>query len=126
MAERSRRSDCAVACTLDVLGDRWSLLIVRDLFFAEQLRYADLAGSPEAIPTNTLAERLRRLEEAGIVTRDRYSDHPPRHSYRLTERGRALGPVLDAMATWGVGHLPGTLRLGEVHAPAAARPVLPR
>ena len=125
MEGRSRRSDCAVACTLDVLGDRWSLLIVRDLFFGGPLRYADLAGSPEAIPTNTLADRLRRLEEAGIVARDRYSDRPPRHSYRLTEQGRALGPVLDAMATWGLGHLPDTLRLGEVHAPTA-RPGLPR
>ena len=114
MPERPRRSDCAVACTLDVLGDRWSLLIVRDLLFAEQLRYADLAGIPEAIPTNTLADRLRRLEEAGIVARSRYSDRPPRYSYRLTEQGRALGPVLDAMATWGADHLPGTRRLGAV------------
>ena len=112
--ERPRRSDCAVACTLDVLGDRWSLLIVRDLLFAEQLRYADLAGIPEAIPTNTLADRLRRLEEAGIVARSRYSDRPPRYSYRLTAQGRALGPVLDAMATWGADHLPGTRRLGQV------------
>ena len=112
MAAR-RRSDCAVAGTLDVLGDRWSLLV---------LRYADLAGSPEAIPTNTLADRLRRLEEAGIVARTRYSDHPPRHSYRLTERGRALGPVLDALAAWGVEHLPGTRRLGEVHSPTTPGP----
>lgn len=107
-----RRSDCAIAGTLDVVGDRWSLLIVRDLLFREPLRYGDLAASDESIPTNTLADRLRRLEDAGIVGRERYSDHPPRHTYRLTSRGRALAPVLDALATWGCTHLPGTRRLG--------------
>jgi DNA-binding HxlR family transcriptional regulator len=110
---RDRRSDCAVACTLDVLGDRWSLLIVRDLFFADRLRYANLAGAAEGIPTNTLADRLRRLEEAGIVRRERYSARPARYEYRLTERGRALGPVLHAMAEWGTAHISNTRRLGE-------------
>jgi DNA-binding HxlR family transcriptional regulator len=109
----SRRSDCAIAGTLDVVGDRWSLLIVRDLLFHGELRFADLATSTEGVPTNTLADRLRRLEENGIVAREAYSDRPPRHRYRLTERGRDLGPVLDAMATWGVAHLPGTRRLGS-------------
>lgn len=106
-----RRSDCAVAGTLDLVGDRWSLLIVRDLFFRGPLRYGDLAASAERIPTNTLADRIRRLEDAGIVDRERYSDHPPRHTYRLTSAGRALGPVLDAIATWGTTHLPGTRRV---------------
>ena len=113
-AGTGRRSDGALACTLDVLSDRWSLLIVRDLLFADRLRYADLSGSAEAIPTNTLADRLRRLEQAGIVQRDRYSQRPPRYEYRLTDRGRALGPVLEAMARWGSEHIPGTVRLGEI------------
>jgi DNA-binding HxlR family transcriptional regulator len=108
----SRRSDCAIAGTLDLVGDRWSLLIVRDLLFHDELRFADLAASTENVPTNTLADRLRRLEESGIVVREPYSDRPPRHRYRLTERGRDLAPILDAMATWGLGHLPGTRRLG--------------
>lgn len=107
-----RRSECAIAGTLDIVGDRWSLLIVRDLLFREPLRYGDLAASAEGIPTNTLADRLRRLEDAGIISRERYSDHPPRHTYRLTSRGRAMAPVLDALATWGTTHLPGTRRLG--------------
>ena len=122
MARQDRRSDCAVACTLDVLGDRWSLLIVRDLLFGEQLRYADLAASAEAIPTNTLADRLRRLEEAGIVQRVPYSERPSRHAYRLTDRGRALGPVLRAIASWGTEHIPNTKRLGEGAQPAALTP----
>ncbi|WP_119731583.1 winged helix-turn-helix transcriptional regulator [Thermomonospora amylolytica] len=108
----SPRSDCAIAGTLDVVGDRWSLLIVRDLLFHGELRFADLATSDEGVPTNTLTDRLRRLEESGIVVREPYSDRPVRHRYRLTERGRDLAPVLDAMAAWGVAHLPGTRRLG--------------
>jgi DNA-binding HxlR family transcriptional regulator len=108
-----RRSDCAIAGSLDIVGDRWSLLIVRDLLFRHSLRYGDLVASHEAIPTSTLADRLRRLEDAGIVSRERYSEHPPRYTYRLTGRGRALGPVLDALATWGTTHLPGTRRLNR-------------
>jgi len=121
-AEPGRRSDCAVACTLDILGDRWSLLIVRDLYFAEQLRYAELAASGEGIPTNTLAERLRRLEDAGIIERRRYSERPPRHTYRLTDRGRALGPVLRAVADWGLQHIANTRRLGQVRREESAPP----
>jgi DNA-binding HxlR family transcriptional regulator len=108
----SRRSDCAIAGTLDLVGDRWSLLIVRDLLFHGELRFADLAGSAEGVPTNTLADRLRRLEEGGVVAREPYSERPVRHRYRLTDRGRDLAPVLDAMAGWGTAHLPGTRRLG--------------
>jgi DNA-binding HxlR family transcriptional regulator len=107
------RSDCAIAGTLDVVGDRWSLLIVRDLLFHDGLRFADLAASAEGMPTNTLADRLRRLEEGGILVREPYSDRPVRHRYRLTERGRDLAPVLDAMAAWGVTYLSGTRRLGS-------------
>ncbi len=113
-----RRSDCAIACTLDLVGDKWSLLIVRDLLLHGDLRYADLAGSAESIPTNTLADRLKRLEQAGVVSRVPYSERPPRHSYRLTDQGRALGPVVDAIATWGLAHLPDTRRL-PARGPAA-------
>jgi DNA-binding HxlR family transcriptional regulator len=77
-----------------------------------------LAGSAEAIPANTIADRLWRLEEAGIVQRDRYTERPPRYEYRLTDRGRALGPVLDALARWGTEHIPHTLRLGRCAAAA--------
>ncbi|MGH4026333.1 MAG: winged helix-turn-helix transcriptional regulator [Pseudonocardiaceae bacterium] len=108
-----RRSDCAVAGTLDVVGDRWTLLIVRDLLFAGELRYGDFLDSPEKIPTNTLADRLRKLEQAGLVRRELYNERPPRAMYRLTDSGRDLGGVLDAMANWGVAHLQGTRRLGQ-------------
>lgn len=104
------RSVCAIAGALDILGDRWSLLIVRDLYFGGGLRFGDLAAADEAIPTNTLADRLRRLTDAGVIDRERYQSHPPRYSYRLTTKGRALAPVLDALATWGSTHIPGTHR----------------
>ncbi|MBQ1051022.1 helix-turn-helix transcriptional regulator [Micromonospora sp. C51] len=106
------RSDCAIAGTLDLIGDRWSLLIVRDLLFRGNLRFADLAASTEAMPTNTLADRLRRLEACEILVRHPYSERPRRYEYQLTERGRDLAPVLNSLATWGTTHLPGTRRLG--------------
>ena len=106
----SRRSDCPVACTLDVLGDRWSLLLIRDLF-AGPRRYGDLLAAAEHIPTNILAKRLRRLEHEGIIRAERYSERPPRYEYALTPKGRELGPALDALAAWGVRHFPGSVRL---------------
>jgi DNA-binding HxlR family transcriptional regulator len=108
---RKPRSECAIAGALDILGDRWSLLIVRDLLVAGELHYGDFMLAGESIPTNTLADRLRRLELAGIVERTAYQDNPPRYAYRLTTRGRDLDPLLDAMATWGLIHIPGTRRL---------------
>jgi DNA-binding HxlR family transcriptional regulator len=100
---------CPVASSLDVIGDRWSLLVIRDLF-AGKRRYGEFLASAEGIPTNILAERLKRLENAGLVSSVQYSEHPPRSEYQLTDRGRSLGPVLDALATWGEAQFPGTRR----------------
>ena len=103
------RSACPVARTLDLVGDRWSLLVIRDLLVGKK-RYGDLLASDEHIPTNILAERLKRLEQAGLLERVPYSQHPPRFEYRLTAEGRGLGRAVDALATWGLGHFPGTVR----------------
>ncbi len=103
------RSLCPVANALDLLGDRWTLLVVRDLF-AGKSRFGDFLESAEHIPTNILTERLRRLQAAGLIEAVPYSAHPPRHEYRLTERGRGLAPVLDAVAEWGLAQYPGTRR----------------
>src|SRR5256885_13632955 len=108
---RSRRSDCAIAGTLDVVGDKWSLLIVRDLMFRGELRFADLATSAEGVPTNTLADRLRRLEDSGIVAREPYSDRPVRYRYRLTRRGPDPAPGPAPLAPRGVRPLPRPRRL---------------
>jgi DNA-binding HxlR family transcriptional regulator len=103
----SLRSSCPIAGTLDLIGDRWSLLVVRDLFRGKR-RYGDLVASAERIPTNILADRLKRLEQGGIVERIQYSARPPRYEYHLTPRGKDLGPAILAIANWGLRHVPGT------------------
>jgi DNA-binding HxlR family transcriptional regulator len=105
----SARSTCPVARTLDLVGDRWTLLVIRDLLGGGK-RYGDLLASKEHIPTNILAERLKRLERAGLLERVPYSEHPPRFDYRLTAEGRGLGRAVDALAGWGLTHFPGTVR----------------
>jgi DNA-binding HxlR family transcriptional regulator len=110
-----KRSSCPVACTLDLLGDKWTLLVVRDLLLGRHT-YKALQTSPERIPSNILAERLKRLEREGIVRKALYQERPPRYDYHLTEKGLSLGPVLHAMLTWGSTYLPGTLGKEEVEA----------
>lgn len=104
------RSPCAVACTLDLVGDKWSLLVVRDLLRGS-VTYGELQNSPEGIPTNILADRLKRLEQAGLIAKSAYHEHPVRYVYGLTEKGRALSDVLGALVRWGKKHIPGTLVL---------------
>src|SRR5919109_3591586 len=94
---------CPVACSLDLLGDRWTLLIVRDLLQGRG-RFQELTESLPGIAPNILSDRLKLLEEHGIVTRRFYSDHPPRAEYVLTEKGRELGVVIGALASWGARH----------------------
>ena len=101
------RSPCAVACTLDLVGDKWSLLVVRDLLRGN-VTYGALQHSPEGIPTNILADRLKRLEQDGLIAKSPYQDHPVRYTYQLTEKGRSLSDVLLALVRWGKKHIPGT------------------
>jgi DNA-binding HxlR family transcriptional regulator len=101
------RSACPVAGALDLVGDKWTLLVVRDLLRGKR-RYGDLAASAERIPTNILADRLRRLEQAGLVERRQYSERPPRFEYRLTRIGKDLAPAVRTLAEWGVRYVPGT------------------
>src|SRR5436305_12335369 len=100
LAAGLRRSHCAVANTLDIVGDNGSLLIVRDLLHGKQT-YGELANSTERIPTNILADRLKRLEAAGVITSTVYQEHPPRYAYALTEKGTELREVLQAIVHWG-------------------------
>jgi len=104
----TRRSTCPAACALDVAGDRWTLLIVRDLLRGRDT-YGKLAASDEGIPTNILADRLKKMEEAGLIEAKPYQERPVRYSYALTEEGRDLGEVLGAMARWGKKHVKGTV-----------------
>jgi DNA-binding HxlR family transcriptional regulator len=107
------RSACAVANSLDIVGDKWTLLVVRDLLHGKRT-YGELVNSPEGIPTNILADRLKRLEAAGIIVSTPYQQRPLRHAYTLTPKGRALGDVLLAFVRWGKQHIPGTVTLNEV------------
>ena len=109
LGQAERRSGCPVACTLDIIGDRWTMLLIRDLLRGKT-RYGEFAASPEQIPTNILADRLKKLERYGLITSTLYSEHPPRREYHLTVAGWELRRVLDAMARWGLEQFPGTAR----------------
>ena len=100
MARTYRQKHCPVARTLDLIGERWTFLILRDLFLRGPRRYQDLQESL-AVGPNTLSSRLKSMEANGLVERKLYSDHPPRLEYALTDKGRTLGPVLKALRDWG-------------------------
>jgi DNA-binding HxlR family transcriptional regulator len=104
------RSPCPIAAALDLVGDAWTLLVIRDLLFYDKHRFADFLASPERISTNILAERLKRLEERGLIERRRYQDRPPRDEYYLTAKGHDLLPILRAMIMWGQTYVPGTAK----------------
>ena len=104
------RSHCAVASTLDIIGDKWSLLVIRDLF-AGKSTFGELLSADERVPTNILADRLRRLEEAGIVEKSAYQERPVRFAYTLTPKGRDMGEILIAIVRWGRKHIAGTVAL---------------
>jgi DNA-binding HxlR family transcriptional regulator len=102
---RSYGQYCAVAKSLDVVGDRWTLLVVRELLLRGTARYTDIREGLPGIATNLLADRLRELEHEGVVVRRR--EPPPAAStvFELTDRGRELAPVLDALGRWGVPYM---------------------
>jgi len=104
--QSSRRSPCPVSCALDLFGDRWTLLVIRDLFLG-RTRFKDFTASPEGIPTNILSDRLERLSESGLISRVPL-EGGKRFAYELTEKGRALKPVLVAMKEWGLRWEEGT------------------
>ncbi|WP_050767624.1 winged helix-turn-helix transcriptional regulator [Aurantimonas manganoxydans] len=101
------RSRCSIARTLDIFGDKWTLLIVRDLLWHGKHTFGALHESAERIPTNILSDRLRRLETWGLVERRPYADRPLRHEYHLTARGRSLEDALLGVMAWGHAHLDG-------------------
>jgi DNA-binding HxlR family transcriptional regulator len=113
------RSLCPVACSLDVIGDRWTLLLIRDLV-AGKTRFGEFLASPEHIPTNILADRLKRLERANLISSVLYNEHPPRFEYQLTAAGTELRPIVDAIATWGLTQFPGTRRAARRQRPEMA------
>jgi DNA-binding HxlR family transcriptional regulator len=117
---RFKRSDCPITNVLDTLGDKWTLLVIRDLVLGKR-RYQEFLSSPEKIASNILADRLTKLEAAGLVTRRAYQQKPARHEYLLTKKGKGLEPVLEAIIVWGQKHYPGTRIFPTVKRPEQAR-----
>src|SRR5215471_7512471 len=95
---------CPVARALDIVGEKWSLLITRDLLRHGPLRFQEMERRLPGIAPNTLSARLKRLEEKKVIASRLYEDHPPRLEYYLTDKGKALGPVLLALYRWGEKH----------------------
>lgn len=93
--------DCPVAKALGAVGEKWALLVLRDLFRKGPLRFRDLAEGLAGVAPNTLSARLKSLEKQGVIAARLYEQHPPRFEYFLTEKGQALGPVLKALRDWG-------------------------
>jgi DNA-binding HxlR family transcriptional regulator len=102
------RSSCPVSCALDILGDKWTLLVVRDLIFLRKRYFGDFQNSPEKIATNILSDRLRKLEAAGMVLRQPDPDHGCRIIYAFTEKCVELVPTIMELIRWGAKHVPGS------------------
>jgi DNA-binding HxlR family transcriptional regulator len=106
MSKAKKRSDCPVSCSLDVWGDKWSLLIIRDLMFAKECTYGDLLKSPEGIATNILASRLQVLEENKIIEKSAHPDSKAKVLYRLTPKGIDLLPIMIEINLWAEKYFP--------------------
>lgn len=98
---KSYDQNCPVARTLEIIGERWTVLILRDLLLRGPNRFQDFQESLRGIGPTTLSARLKSLEANGIIERRFYSDYPPRAEYLLTKKGKALGPAIAALRNWG-------------------------
>jgi DNA-binding HxlR family transcriptional regulator len=112
MTDTRFRSDCPIASSLDVLGDKWTLVIIRDMAFGKS-RFSDFVGSSEGIKRNILTDRLKRMEAGGLIRKVLYQSRPDRYEYRLTRMGADLLPAIQHLAVWGRKYLP------HVYAPPA-------
>lgn len=107
---RKYDSRCPVARTLNVIGDRWAILILRDFFVQGPRRFQDFEPTLKGITPGVLSQRLKELEGHGVIKSEMYAEHPPRRVYSLTQKGRELRPVLLAMKKWGERHAGGVQR----------------
>ncbi len=101
-----QRSECPISCSLEVFGDKWSLLIIRDLMLYQKSTYGDFLKSAEGIATNILATRLQSLEENGIIEKREHPDSKAKVLYRLTHKGIDLLPILFEIHLWAEKHYP--------------------
>lgn len=108
-----QRSSCPITNVLDLLGDKWTLLVIRDLVLGKR-RFQEFMDSPEAIASNILANRLSRLQAAGLITRCAFQRNPIRYEYFLSKRGKNLEPILEAIVIWGKKQFPGTEKFPRI------------
>jgi len=106
MKKIKKRSDCPISCSLDIWGDKWSLLIIRDLMFSRKCRYSDFLKSAEGIATNILATRLQALEENQIIEKSDDPNSTSKGFYKLTSRGIDLLPILIEIGLWSEKYFP--------------------
>lgn len=105
--KNAMRSGCPISTTLELIGDRWTLILIRDMLCGKK-RYNDFLDSPEKITTNILASRLSDMEASGLVVKNLYNSRPKRFEYVLTPMGQALKPVVQSMCIWGNRFFPDT------------------
>lgn len=104
--DQIKRSSCPVSCALDILGDKWTLLVIRDIMFMQKRYFGDFLTSPEKIASNILSDRLKKLEESNIVSRQRDPGNARKVIYTLTEKGLDLSPAILELLRWGSKHDP--------------------
>jgi len=105
MAKSYDIPDCPVARTLDLIGERWTILLLRDLLLQGPRRFQDFQASLAGVAPNILSVRLKAMEDNGLIRRQLYSERPPRVEYLLTDKGKSLGSIVKAMRDWGTKNL---------------------
>lgn len=120
-----QRSSCPITNVLDLLGDKWTLLVIRDLVLGKR-RFQEFMDSPEAVASNILANRLSKLQAAGLITRRAFQHNPVRYEYFLSKRGKALESILEAIVAWGKKQFPGTEKFPRISRRSEANAWPPR
>ena len=115
---RSRRSDCPIACALDLVGDKWTLIVLRDIIMGRRHYFQELLASNEGIASNILASRLKQLEAAAMITRRRDPAEPKRVVYEATERALDLLPVMIELMRWSMKYDSNTVLPAHSRAPS--------
>lgn len=123
-SKSNQRSPCVVSNVLEIIGDRWTLLLVRDLLFFNKHEYKEFLASPESIATNILADRLRKLVNEGLVGEIAHPENKSRKLYYLTAKGKDLMPILLEIVRWGAAYLPETAEMRVIFERVKSNPDL--
>lgn len=122
LTSTNQRSECVISNVLDIFGDKWTFLLIRDLFLFDKHEFKEFLASPEAIATTTLTDRLKRLLAEGIIAELVHPEHASRKLYYLTQKGKDLLPIMLEMARWGSKYLPELSAMQEIYAALSEDP----